>query len=223
MGAAPSLDELASRARGGAKAKATDFEVPEQWRLEHVVALRGEFARGNYDFGVDQPTFDFFLAEALPAARGAARELWRRFDTTASGLVNLLEVMSGLAVMCMGSVEAKISLVFELNDFNGQGSLSYDELVLLLYLVGCSTVLASNKGVLPEEHAMEALADEAFVASNIDLATRIHRADLEAWLLEFLGITEETPSVGLREFLKRMQSLKPAKTAGLTAGQAALA
>jgi len=223
MGAAPSHEDGASGMRGGKKEVQTDFEAPEQWRLEQVAALKAEFARGNYDFGVDAPTFEQFLSEALPPARGAARGLWQRFDTTESGLVNLMEVMSGLAVMCASSVEAKIDLIFELNDFNAQGSLSYDELVLLLYLVACSTVLTSGKGVLPEEHAMEAIADEAFVARNIDLTGRINRTDFSTWIIDFLGLTEEAPSVGLREFLKRMQSLKPAKTAGSTAGQAALA
>ena len=62
MGAAPSHDEAVSGVRGGKKEVQTDFEAPEQWRLEHVAALRAEFARDNYDFGVDAPTFEQFLS-----------------------------------------------------------------------------------------------------------------------------------------------------------------
>jgi hypothetical protein len=163
------------------------------------------------------------MKEAIPSA-AVAPQIWRKFDTTKCGLVNILEVMAGLCVMCQASVEEKAAFLFTMNDFNGQGSLSHDEVVVMLYLAASSTVLLSNKGVLPEENAIEAVADEAFLAADLDLSCRIDFASFYGWLVDFLGLSEETPTVGLREFLKRMRSLKHPKTSASnpTLGQAAL-
>jgi hypothetical protein len=216
MGAAPSVDELAK--------PVTSFESAGDWRLEHVNALHKQFTDGNFDFGADEETFARFIAEALPSAAEAAPTLWRKFDTTGCGIVNLLEVMSGLCVMSQASVQDKAAFLFSLNDFNDQQSLSYDEVVVMLYLAASSTVLVSGKGVLPEENAMESVADEAFVSADADLSSRLGFPSFQAWLVEFLGLSDETPTVGLREFLKRMRSLKHPKTAANnpTAGQGAL-
>jgi hypothetical protein len=100
--------------------------------------------------------------------------------------------------------------------------LSYDELVVLLYIASSSTVLISGKGVLPEEISMESIADEAFVRAGIDMSARIGKDTYASWILDYLGINEEAPSIGLREYLKRMNALKQSKTSGPTAGQVAL-
>lgn len=219
MGAAPSLEELA---KGHKTDQGRDFDQPEQWKLDHVVALRRQFVEGNYDFGMDRDTLDRFLAEGVPAAAGTSGTFWRKLDTNSCGLVNALELMSGLAVMCMSSVEEKIEFLFQLNDFNNQGSLSYDELVVMLYLTAGATVLITGKGVMPEEHAAEAMADECFISNDIDMAQRVELGSFRAWILDYLGISEETPVIGLREFLKKFKSLKHPKQ-GPTPGSAALA
>mmetsp|Transcript_30074 Transcript_30074/g.60308 ORF Transcript_30074/g.60308 Transcript_30074/m.60308 type:complete len:183 (-) Transcript_30074:3-551(-) len=179
MGATPSIDELAK--------PVVSFESADSWRLGHVQALHRQFTDGNYDFGVDEETFSRFISEALHSAAVVSPILWRKFDTTGCGLVNLLEVMSGLCVMCQASVEDKAAFLFSINDFNDQGSLSYDELVVLLYLAASSTVLVSGKGVLPEENAMEFVADEAFVYADKDLSTRLDFSNFLAWLVDFFG------------------------------------
>mmetsp|Transcript_58326 Transcript_58326/g.132095 ORF Transcript_58326/g.132095 Transcript_58326/m.132095 type:complete len:228 (+) Transcript_58326:103-786(+) len=214
MGAAPSAGE---------KFQPTNFELADNWKMEHVRALYQHFNDGNYDFGMTSDTFARFLAEGLPNAANTAALFWKRFDTNGSGLINAVEFMSGLACMCQASTEEKADFLFELNDFNKLGSLSYDELVVLFYLAAASTVLLSGKGVLPEEQSMETIADEAFVISDIDLSARIPKESFQTWVPEFLGLSEETPTVGLREFLKLMKSLKHPKTGSSTVGQAALA
>ena len=221
MGAAASLEELAkAHAAGDGDIQ---FDAPENWRIDHARSLHKQFKDGAYDFGVDRDTFDRLLAEGVPAAADAAGTFWRKFDTNDSLLINVLELLSGVAVMSMGTVEEKIEFLFDVNDFNGTGSLSYDELVVLLYVCAAGTVLVSGKGVLPEEHAMEAIADEAFVECDLDISGRIDRPAFTLWILDYMGITEETPTVGLREFLKRMKSLKHVKTSGAPPGAVVVA
>jgi len=199
----------------------THFDKPEEWRLAHVKALHKHFIDGNYDFGMDRPTFDRFFADGLPPAAETSGLYWSKFDTSGGGLVNVIEVLSGLAVMCQSTMDEKVDLLFALHDFNGAGCLSHDELVVLLYLCAGATVLSSGKGVLPEEFNMESIADEAFIFHDLDLTGSLTKAAFAEWLLDFLGINEESPVVGLREFLKRMRSLKHPKIAGPTAGQQA--
>lgn len=211
MGAATSYE--------GASNRNVAFDLPEEWSLEHVKALHKAFKDGNLDFGMDKEAFDVFMLEALPAAAHTTSMYWRRFDTNNTGVINVIEVISGLAVMSQSSVAEKAEFIFELNDFNHQGNLSYDELVVLLYLACSSTVLISGKGVFPEEQKIEGIADEAFIFADIDMSSRIDLNSFKSWIFEFLGMSEETPTVGLREYLKRMKSLKHTKVAGQTSGQ----
>lgn len=212
MGGAPSSPQSPSK-----------FDDPENWRLEHVIQLRSYWLAGNFDFGLEREAFNEFIAGAIPSAASSTPELWRKFDPNNTQIVNALEVMTGLCVMCQSSVKEKAQFLFELNDFNRVGSLSYDELVVLLYVSSSSTVLISGKGVIAEENLIETIADEAFVSSDVDSQGRIEIGLFIEWVTDFLGITEDTPSCGLREFLKRMKSLKPAKLAGPTPGQQAAA
>jgi hypothetical protein len=198
-----------------------DFKPPENWRLEHVEAVHRHWINGNHDFAMDRATWERFLKQAIPTAEDAARPFYSKFDTNDARMINVVEVMSGLCIMCQATVIDKIRFLFDMNDFNGQGSLSYDETVVMLYLTATAAVLMSGKGVVPEESTMESIADEAFVAADIDVSDRIGREGFIGWMLDFLNITEDTPSVGLREFLKRFKALKAQKL-DKTAGQLAL-
>ena len=111
-----------------------DFKPPENWRLEHVEAVHRHFINGNFDFGLDKSTWERFLKEAIPTAEDAAVTLYRKFDTNDARMVNVVEVMSGLCIMCQATVIDKARFLFDMHDFNGQGTLSYDELVVMLYL-----------------------------------------------------------------------------------------
>lgn len=177
------------------------------------------FIDGNYDFGMDKEAFDAFFLEALPAAAHTSNMYWKRFDTNDAGMINVIEFICGLGVMCSASVSDKVEFVFMINDFNSQGTLSYDELVVMLYLSCSATVLISGKGVLPEEQNVERICDEAFIFADIDMTGRINFKSFKLWMFEFLGISDDIPTVGLREYLKKMKSLKQPKIAGKTAGQ----
>lgn len=43
--------------------------------------------------------------------------------------------------MCRAEISEKVDFMFDLNDFNQQGSLGYDELVVLLFMAASSVVL----------------------------------------------------------------------------------
>jgi len=198
-----------------------DFNKPENWRMNHVNALHQHFKQANLEFAMNRQEFGEFLQAALPQSGDSVKMLWTKFDPSKEGLVNVLEVMSGLAIMGRGSISEKLQLLWSMHDLNSVSTLSYDELVVLLFIAASSTVLLGGKGTIPEERFIEAITDEAFVSADIDISGRINYAGFLHWFLDYMQITEETPSVGLREFLKRMQCMKQ-KEVTATAGQRAL-
>eukprot|EP00947_MAST-08B_sp_MAST-8B-sp1_P002698 g2698.t1 len=53
-----------------------------------------------------------------------------------NGLIDLLEVMAGIAVICAGPLDAKLRFLFDLFDFGGNGELCEDEMAMMLDAVG---------------------------------------------------------------------------------------
>ena len=92
-------------------------------------------------------------------------EIFRIFDTDASGKVDSQELANCLAVMCGGSMTEKINAAFILFDTNNSGTMSYDELAALiktvLYLMKHTLGLNIDKGKDYGE-------DDPFVLSDFD-------------------------------------------------------
>uniref|UniRef100_A0A7S2MNZ1 Calmodulin n=1 Tax=Octactis speculum TaxID=3111310 RepID=A0A7S2MNZ1_9STRA len=170
---------------------AVDFEKPEEWGLEQIRSLHKLFIDGCYDFGVDERTFDEFMKEALPAATSSPSHLWEKFDTGQSGLVNILEALTGLAVVCAASIDDKIEFIFDMHDFSQMGSVNYDETVVMICIVVSSMVLISGLGELPEEHEMEGIVDGAFMDLNIDICGQLDKESFTPWIREYLGLNDK--------------------------------
>ena len=188
-----------------------------KWRLEHVVALhtvwptpslppsRPSLSRarrapslaqcyieGNYEFALDRTTIKEIFKTVVPTATDIIDDvIWPRFDATGDApLLNALEVFAGLVVVVQGSLDEKVALLLQIFDLNGAGSLSHDELVVLMYTTLTSTVLLTHRGTLPEDAQCEALADEAFWKTANDVAGRAAVGPLATWAaqrLERLG------------------------------------
>ena len=45
--------------------------------------------------------------------------------------MNILEVWAAFAIVCIGSIEEKLSFIFDLFDFNHQKSISHTEVMVL--------------------------------------------------------------------------------------------
>lgn len=171
------------------------------------------FEDGQYDFGLGWSSFESFVTEAVPTATAAPEYLWKRFDPGRSGLVNVLEVMVGLTVMCVGRFRDKIDLVFDICNLQHKDELAYDEVVVLMFLTVGATVLLSGKGETPPESAMEAFTDDAFVTANKDISEGLSREDLHAWFAEAFRIEldDRAVSITVRNFLRHFHAMPKAK------------
>lgn len=69
------------------------------------------------------------------------------FDTDENGLIDALEIFSGITVFSDAIAEEKIRFLFDLYDFNEMQSLSLMELEFLL-----SSILDASKKIFSIEH-----------------------------------------------------------------------
>eukprot|EP01122_Echinamoeba_exundans_P015542 TRINITY_DN741_c0_g1_i2.p1 TRINITY_DN741_c0_g1~~TRINITY_DN741_c0_g1_i2.p1 ORF type:complete len:199 (+),score=41.70 TRINITY_DN741_c0_g1_i2:417-1013(+) len=112
-------------------------------------------------------------------------DLYDRLDTSRDGTVELFELVSGLSLMCGGSDDEKLGVFFDLYDRNGDGSLTREEIELLINTAvknGFRATLhrndklgSSSSGQNLQEQLTEQLADE--LAQN--LATQLAAPFLE--------------------------------------------
>jgi Ca2+-binding EF-hand superfamily protein len=59
-------------------------------------------------------------------------ELFQIFDLDHNNVVDWIELLSGICLLCGGSTKEKINVLFEIYDINEDGVLSFKELYLLL-------------------------------------------------------------------------------------------
>ncbi|EGB04058.1 hypothetical protein AURANDRAFT_67469 [Aureococcus anophagefferens] len=169
---------------GAQRKHVVDDADPTTWHLERVEAIRTRYLAGNYDFGVEKEQLREIVQPVLldEGCDTLDLVLWPRFAEYNSGSeANMLEVLGGLAVISRGTFEAKVEFAFRVFDFNDQGSLSHDEVCVMLLTMLSGTVLVTRRGNLPEDADLETHADHAFLRCGKDLTMRVDFVDLMTW------------------------------------------
>lgn len=181
----------------GAKQKLIVLEQdPLTWRLEHVVAMYKNYKKyceteDDWDLAVEQIQLKQVIESVLPDPSGhdiVQEQLWRRYcDHGQLGAaahqqeVNVLEVFCGLAIICLGAFEEKARFCFELFDFDGVGSLAYDDFAALLYTALSGTICAVGRGTNPTDAKVAGHVDHAYATLGIERHRRIPRDALVAY------------------------------------------
>lgn len=76
-----------------------------------------------------------------------AERLFHLLDINGDGAVDLTEFITGLSILCKGSVEEKLALSFKAYDIDGNGFISKDELALMFksaWIAGFRALCASH-------------------------------------------------------------------------------
>ena len=83
-----------------------------------------------------------------------------------NGLLDLLEIMSGLAMLCDNTLEEKVAFLYDIFDFRRSGEMFEDEVVLLFECVACAL---SRIGILdePDDEDIETAAADLFVSMEL--------------------------------------------------------
>ena len=169
---------------GASRKLSVDECDPSTWRLEHVEAIRMRYLAGNHDFGLEKDQLSAIVHSVLPDdIRDVVEEvLWPRFaEYNSGGEVNILEILGGLAVICHASLEDKAEFTFRVFDFNDQGSLNYDEIVVMLFSMLSGAVLMTRRGNLPQDADLEPHVDAAYLHCGKDVSMRLDFQELTEW------------------------------------------
>ena len=182
MGAAASTAQSALGAQSTSPPE-HDPNTLATWTLAHVFAVYKNYRKGHYDFGLHEAEFAELLQGAVAGATSSVASLWRTFDPSGGGIVNILEVLAGLAMVGWApSAPARIEIMFTLFDCNNNGSISLDELVILLQSAMAATVKLTGTGVVPGSDELEVLAAAAFAAADTDGDASLSRQEFRAWV-----------------------------------------
>ena len=199
----------------GAQRKLVVLEQdPLTWRLEHVVDIRKRFIAEGWDPGVNRDQLSQLVQLVLPDPTHDVVEevLWQRFFDAAHKIpedapneVNIFEFFAGLAVVCLAAFEEKAAFAVDLFDFNGVGSLSYVECIVMLSTFLSGTICFVRRGASPSDEKLEAHVRHAYETIGKQPHERLTKEELLEYysvriieLCEARGMDEcDTPMVFL--------------------------
>jgi len=111
------------------------------------------------------------------------------FDRDDNGVVDMMELICGISLLCQGSEEDKIHAVFEIFDENGDGFISMDEMFKFLTSVFKVVLTPNVMGVMrsmgvevesPEDLA-SVTALECFKAADLNQDGRLSITEFKEW------------------------------------------
>ena len=116
-----------------------------------------QFEDDDVDFGVNVP--QLLALTKLGADEAQCKAIIKEFDMNGSGIINVLDLLCGIVLLCDGTNDQKISAVFDAYDFDGTDSISIDEMTILLLSALKGITVMTKKGTEPPEKRMEELAE----------------------------------------------------------------
>ena len=144
-------------------------QFSKEWRIDEVVTLHRRFKLNPTGYGLVYSQFEALLTVKGGGGGQRVRDVFASIDEDNNGRIDALEFIAALALCCKGTFEDKARFCFELVDFNVNGSLCFEELVLMMR--SCVSGLLKFMGCIecPADDEFELLADKA-------LRSGVHRA-----------------------------------------------
>jgi Ca2+-binding EF-hand superfamily protein len=148
--------------------EATHFdqvEVSKLYDVFHSLAPNGKVDKDTFKKGLEKlQSFGLKNIEGTPFAE----RLFHLLDVNGDGAVDLQEFISGLSMLCKGTVEEKLALSFKAYDIDGNGFISKEELALMFksaWIAGFRALCASHGN--EEQLSMEDLNEFSEEMANL--------------------------------------------------------
>lgn len=151
-----------------------------------ATSVEGTFTREQFCAGYLQLLVDQGIEIPSEDIQHAVFDLFDRDD---NGVVDMLELICGLSMLCAGDQEEKIRAVFSVFDENGDGFISMDEMfkfltaVFKVVLTGSVMKQMNTLGVAVEssEDLASVTALECFKNANLNQDGKLSIAEFKNW------------------------------------------
>ena len=188
-----------------------------KWTVEDVRQLHWNFKTLINSFSLVEPQFECVMAFKKMKGKAQSEKdtthvplstIFKALDNDKDGRVDGLELISGLALICQGSLEERARLCFEIFDFNLNSVLSKEEVVMLLQSIlnGVNVLIGGDEDVEPPLREIENLANNTMLMADTDKSKSISYEEFIQWtrmnpeVISFLDAIE-TLSTDLQIFL----------------------
>lgn len=179
MGAAFSLPQVTVDKRF-----ATDPGDLDHWHVYHCIKLLNVFKRDLYGFAIDIETLRELLKKGVPPAADVsmAEKLWGKCVGPEDDIIYVMEMFVVILMQVRGTSSEKAKFLFDMFDLNSRGSLTHNELALLISAVSRAVVRLARSGLALQEHDVEALTDSAYVLAEKDICASLDLHAYTTWV-----------------------------------------
>lgn len=149
-------------------------------------AVDGKLSREQFLAAYDEILTEHGVAHPTDAVRNAVFDLFDRDD---NNVVDMMEVICGMSLLCSGSENEKIQAVFRIFDENGDGFVSYEEMFKFLSSV-FKVVLTPNVmsvmnsmgvAIASYEDLAAATTQECFRSSDLNHDGKLSLDEFKIW------------------------------------------
>ena len=170
----------------GTSATSSPFDVFSEWPKEKIEQVIDEYKQKDYDFGIDAATTSMLLGVDLQVSK----DIISKMSRSGTGIINALSLISGIIIMS-NSIEnsERFKLVFDVFDFDSSGSISMDEMtILLLSATKAIHVMTKSPAAAPSDPGMEKVTIHAFKTLELEMGAFITRDSFVSWGTDYVKV-----------------------------------
>jgi Ca2+-binding EF-hand superfamily protein len=139
-------------------------QFSSSWNIKELTELHNRFKKNPTGYGLVYTQFESLLTFKNPPVT-RLYDIFKSIDEDNNGRIDALEFIAGLALCCKGTFEDKARFCFELVDFNINGSLCFEELVLMMRSCVSGLLKFMGHQECPPDEEFEILAADALKES----------------------------------------------------------
>jgi Ca2+-binding EF-hand superfamily protein len=169
-----------------------------EWDHSSAELMLDAFVRLNLDVVVDEPSLALLTDE-----REWSSEVMNEFQAS-QGRIQALAFLSAVGICCAGTPADKAQFVFQVFDFDGTGTMWFQEVVILLINVVHGLVSVTGEGRRPSHQVLEYIVSSAFWTLGKTQDGFMTKAEFMRWVWEWLEISP-MDDISLRQLMMKLR------------------